>query len=737
MAPVVLQRAFAIATALPRLLDQLIARVMLAAAHDRLQDSDEFAHVLGDVQLKRPRPSLWTLNKRIARETLSVRWKTYAAAVGTFVTYLGGFNIIAHQFESLGPWWKQHADGGADSVTILVRGLSDAGPVASTIVAAANILIVAVVVLLGKWTWTACREWFSAVSDQLLPLLRARINLEVTRWTPTELRVERTPGLSGHDPEVAWIERASSRRIERLITELGATSVAVSGRRGVGKTTLLRRILDKVETPPPYPINRNKPELLRPLSVFLQAPVDYAPRDFLIDLFAQLCETVIAADVGRRFGPRSLPSRMVMRAVRFVGRWVCFLLAGSIVLGLADEAPPDAQWVVTVPRTVHRWVGLDPNLTNGVVWLLLLGLIGVYILLGVVSKPRSGPLARQASSELDQLRYLQTMQSERSLNLSRFGVGARRARQLAQQPVTLPELVRRYRAFAQQVAENPPPGRGTKLLVAIDELDRIANPESAEVFLNQIKATFGVPGCIYLVSVSEDALAQFERRISTLRTTVDTSFDEVVWLPDLSLQESMNLLRSRLTAFPDLFLALCFCLSGGVPRDLLRAARSLVDARRNAAANHIDAITRSVVHDEVQAFGRGVLRSLTPHGADLASAPQSDEAEAVEALLKLLHGESRMATESLLDTSELLAKQPGAAAAEYSAVLSYYATVEELFLTRVEMVKAAIAELPDDDALALLQDLAAARSLLPVSPRLASERLVDIRQRARIPQPTH
>lgn len=731
----VLERVVAVATAPPRLLDRLVARIMLGVVNGRLQESDEFAFVLGDVHVRRRRPSLWSLNKQIAQATSAARLKTYAAAVSTLLTYFIGFDIIGRQLYALGPWWdRSHANGQADTVRVLLRGLYDAGPVAGVMVAVANISIITAVVLLGRWTFKSYREWFSAASNQLLPELRALINREVTRWSPTELLVERTPGLSGQDPEVAWIERASSRRIERLITELGATSVAVSGRRGVGKTTLLRRILDTVVMPAPYPSARNKPQMLPPLSVFLQAPVDYAPRDFLIDLFAQLCETVIAADVGRRFGPRSLPSRAVMRVVRFLGRLTSVVLGASIVLGLPNQPPPDAEWLVTAPQTVLRWVGLDPSSGGRIVFVMLLGLIGFYVLLGVISKPRSGPLARRASSELEQLRYLQTMQSERSVNLSRFGVGARRARQLAQQPLTMPELVRRYRDFAQQVAENPPHGRGLGLLVAIDELDRIANPASAEVFLNQIKATFGVPGCIYLVSVSEDALAQFERRISTLRTTVDTSFDEVVWLPDLSLQESMNLLRSRLTAFPDLFLALCYCLSGGVPRDLLRAARSLVDARRKSAANDLDAITRSVVQDEVQAFGRGALRSLALHGADLASTPPvagatPDEAEAVEALLKLLLKESQAAATSLLDTSEFLAQQAGAAAAEYSAVLSYYATLEDLFLGRRELVSSAIAEHPNDDALALLEDLAAARSLLPVSPQLASERLAEIRQR--------
>jgi hypothetical protein len=307
------------------------------------------------------------------------------------------------------------------------------------------------------------------------------------------------------------------------------------------------------------------------------------------------------------------------------------------------------------------------------------------------------------------------------LNLSRglFGMGLRRARQLAQQPMTLPELVRRYREFAEHVAAVPMPGKGRGLLVAIDEMDRIASAESAEQFLNQIKATFDVPGCICMVSVSEDALAQFERRVASLRTTVDTSFDEVVWLPDLSLAESMNLLRRRVTGFPDLFLALCFCLSGGVPRDLLRAARTLVDARHDAGVEQLSDITRLVVRREVQAFARGVLRSSAASNTEVDSA--------VESLVQSAANERW--TGSLLDVVEAFSGETADTATGYAAVLNYYAVIELLFLDHREIVEAALPVTPDADALLVLEDLAAARAMLPVSPRLAIDGLSDILRR--------
>jgi hypothetical protein len=46
-----------------------------------------------------------------------------------------------------------------------------------------------------------------------------------------------------------------------------------------------------------------------------------------------------------------------------------------------------------------------------------------------------------------------------------------------------------------------------RVVIGIDEVDKIRDSDRAEAFLNDVKAIFGVPGCLYLVSLSEDAMA--------------------------------------------------------------------------------------------------------------------------------------------------------------------------------------------------------------------------------------
>ncbi|GAA1861085.1 hypothetical protein GCM10009836_46530 [Pseudonocardia ailaonensis] len=136
------------------------------------------------------------------------------------------------------------------------------------------------------------------------------------------------------------------------------------------------------------------------------------------------------------------------------------------------------------------------------------------------------------------------------------------------QPWTRPEIVRMFRELLEEV------GQTYRIVIAVDELDKVS-AERAVDFVEDLKAIFGVPNCFYLVSISEDAMEDFERRGTPFRTAFDSAFDEVVALRYFTFDESRELLRSRVVAMPQRFSALCHVVSGGLPRDLLRAARSL------------------------------------------------------------------------------------------------------------------------------------------------------------------
>jgi Kef-type K+ transport system membrane component KefB len=172
------------------------------------------------------------------------------------------------------------------------------------------------------------------------------------------------------------------------------------------------------------------------------------------------------------------------------------------------------------------------------------------------------------------------------------------ARSLAQQQLTLPELVDAYKRFLAKVA-----ARDT-VVIGIDELDKIESDEKAQRFLNDIKVVFGVYNVFFLVSVSENAMSQFERRGLPFRDAFDSAFDDVVIVDHLRFTQSRRLLEERIVALPVQFQALCHVMSAGLARELVRTLRDLVRAAKDAGGNTpvaLDDVARRLVEAEIGA----------------------------------------------------------------------------------------------------------------------------------------
>ena len=143
---------------------------------------------------------------------------------------------------------------------------------------------------------------------------------------------------------------------------------------------------------------------------------------------------------------------------------------------------------------------------------------------------------------------------------------------MAQRPESLPELVDKFRDFVERILRSG----FSKVIIAIDELDKIRSAAEAEQFLNEIKSVFNISNCFYLVSVSENAISSFERRGLAIRDAFDSAFDDIHFIAPLDLEGSRRLLGRRIINLPSSFLALCHILSGGLPRDLIRVARAMI-----------------------------------------------------------------------------------------------------------------------------------------------------------------
>ncbi|GIF69650.1 hypothetical protein Ais01nite_76850 [Asanoa ishikariensis] len=210
--------------------------------------------------------------------------------------------------------------------------------------------------------------------------------------------------------------------------------------------------------------------------------------------------------------------------------------------------------------------------------------------------------SRQALRDLARIRYQTSVVSGWTSTLklaggswSPFGVDSAVSGSTteADAPLGVPEIIHGIKKLL--------PARGAALVV-IDELDKIESVEKAREFLNEIKGVLEAPNTYFVISVSEDAIASFERRGLPFRDVFDSAFDEVVHVTYMNAEQARSLLAERDVVVPPAYGALAFCLSGGLPRDLIRAMDRIASSvRADATPIPLADVVHQVVHRDLVA----------------------------------------------------------------------------------------------------------------------------------------
>jgi hypothetical protein len=231
---------------------------------------------------------------------------------------------------------------------------------------------------------------------------------------------------------------------------------------------------------------------------------------------------------------------------------------------------------------------------------------------------------------------------------------------LARRPLSLPEVVEGYKRLLRdlvsersRVAESGSPGC---VMIGIDELDKIENVDKAKVFLNDVKALFGVDGCFYLISISENAMSSFQLRGLPFRDAFDSALDDVLHVGALSLAGSIQLVNRRVYGLPQPFLMLCHCLSGGLPRDLIRMCRRLLKelAEERGRGETVAMATGRIVKDDVAERVRAAKLVLSAYHDNTLAGDLVAELSSVEDAIRKADLCVEALIEALSDASDKL-----------------------------------------------------------------------------------
>lgn len=586
----------------------------------------------------------------------------------------------------------------------------------------------------------------SVLTDIVLPELRQFIAERRTPNYGTTLAVRGVANLYRDDDEAPLTITASGQRLRRVLERSTSDAIAIAGHRGVGKSTAIRAVARGLFSDPGEP---------PPLQVVATAPSRYDARDFVLHLHATLCKEVIervGALLGERATPRHQaftppPRPLLLRAVRRFASGALFVAVFVGITYLSWDKPPYGQFLLDLRRLVAQAVTDFPSFRvisqedlriQVALFFLLIPCIGLAIdvlavvlrvlasLLTTLTRRMRGPelaellvLRAAARDQLHRVRFLQTHTSGWS---GKIGIplgndaGWSRSTQRAEQHLTHPEVVDQFREFARWSARAlTGAGAIERMVIAIDELDKIAQPEKAHEFINDVKGIFGVEGCLFLVAVSDDALATFERRGIPVRDAFDSAFTEMVRVDNFTLDESRRWLSRRLIGVPEQFSHLCHCLSGGLPRDLRRSTIDMIDAAREAEHRDLATIVAIMVDRELDRKGHAFAAAarlyddtaeLTGYLTDLLLLPQ---ASGPADLVALAHRLGPPETGSNL----------GRLRWQSACFVLFCATVKEVFTDDLDRAGLGRG----------LDLLAAARSRLAIDPQVAWRLVLDVRER--------
>jgi hypothetical protein len=225
-----------------------------------------------------------------------------------------------------------------------------------------------------------------------------------------------------------------------------------------------------------------------------------------------------------------------------------------------------------------------------------------------------------AQAALERITGATSRSRNHGVGVSRFGVSASLGgqRTWTERELSHADWVAEFRDYLERHHLRG----GAPILIAIDELDKVSDAGQAMEIINGLKDLFHVEGVHFVISVSDDALRSFATRGIPVRDSFDSAFDAVVEIPRITAAESCALLRTRVRYFPYTAALFCHAWSGGLPRDLIRAARSCV-AVLNSAASPV----------AIADLAQGIIRRDLVQFVDAAISEA--EADTIEPLLVL------------------------------------------------------------------------------------------------------
>jgi hypothetical protein len=430
------------------------------------------------------------------------------------------------------------------------------------------------------------------------------------------------------DPD-GQIQTEGYRRVLTALSRHGGATIGLAGTRGIGKSELLRTFCADRLKPPSVAGGGT-------IGIIVPAPVAYDSQAFLRVLIRRLAEAVPDYDqAGRNRRFRALsPAELAVLAVA-----VMLVVAGVLLaLGLTPNERHALGWaLIGAGGALALWRSGSWLRATIAGWrthpVRAQGSAQADELADRLSADRRRQLARQAHDVVTGVRYVETrsQSSEASAAVKGLGLTMTSGLNLDQVPLTEADLVAMLDGFVAELHQ-----AGYQVRIGIDELDKLEAGDDAVKFLTGIKVLFTIRDCSFLLTISEDASAQFARRGMAVRDVFDSSLDDVITLRPLTYLEARRLVRNRhgadaASSMSDSQILLCHSMSGGLPREFLRYCRQLGEVSdRAGAGSSLAEVAQELIGADVRGRLDGLRAALRGRDEGDAGANLVAELEQVE-----------------------------------------------------------------------------------------------------------
>jgi hypothetical protein len=411
---------------------------------------------------------------------------------------------------------------------------------------------------------------------------------------------------------VVQAERITTRyrpAVELHMLRSGGAAVGITGERGTGKSELLRSFCD-------ITVGRATVKRGGTIGVLVAVPAAFQGSQFL----ALVAERLAQAVPGYRTPEKRREQRKLKFEIAAIVIGIILLLIGGFTFGgqvsrwkLTDHQTGSVTLaagaviffvsyfalLMTIFRRLEAARERREPRQRKWAWLRNRGQAKA-----PVRSSRSAParsrsrLGRDAERLMLRLKYAETVTSQSEGSVSGGGVGLKLGgqRTLSSLPLTEASLISEIKTLSDRLGE-----AGYRIIIGIDEMDKLEAGQATEDFLNSIKQLFVISSCSFLVSVSSSAWARFVQRGVNVRDALDSSLDAVEPIGALDFLETRSLILHRREAMSDSEILFCYVLAGGLPREVMRCAQSLAIRNRDAevSSHTLDVLAGRVLNMEL------------------------------------------------------------------------------------------------------------------------------------------